>query len=222
VYYNGCMDFFRRANQPARVLGILPGTFNPPTSAHLALARAALVEADEVLFVLPRLFPHKTYEDASFADRIRMLLRATEEEPRFSVATTEGGLFIEIARECRQAYGENARLLFLCGADAAERTVNWDYGASDALENMLDVFELRVAPRQVRYCPPERFASRIRPLPVSGSLQDISASEVRRRVPGGGPWQHMVPSSIVPLVAEIYAHRDSPASGSRSKPHRRE
>ncbi|MGD0784120.1 MAG: adenylyltransferase/cytidyltransferase family protein, partial [Candidatus Aminicenantales bacterium] len=78
------MDFFRRlSGAPAR-LGVLPGTFNPVTVAHLALARAALAVVDEVLFVLPREFPHKEYAGASFDQRIEMLHAALAEEDAFS------------------------------------------------------------------------------------------------------------------------------------------
>src|SRR4051794_31945900 len=125
------IEFFRRAAGASRRLGILPGTFNPPTRAHMALAGAALAQVDEVLFVLPREFPHKVYEGASFAERIEMLQLAAADEPHFSIASTGGGLFIEIARECRDAYSD-AALCFLCGRDAAERIVNWDYGDPQA------------------------------------------------------------------------------------------
>ena len=75
-------------------MGILPGTFNPPTRAHIALARAAEPYVDEVLFVLPREFPHKQYEGASFSERIEML-RLAAAAPQFSIASTGGGMFIE-------------------------------------------------------------------------------------------------------------------------------
>src|SRR5690242_20208760 len=120
------MEFFRRAAARPRRLGVFPGTFNPPTRAHVALARAALASVDEVVFVLPREFPHKTFEGASFEDRVRMLEAALAGEPRFSIAASRGGLFIEIARECREAYGAETGLYFLCGRDAAERIVDWD------------------------------------------------------------------------------------------------
>src|SRR5437868_6057057 len=107
------IEFVRRATGTPRRLGILPGTFNPPTRAHIALARAAEPYVDEVLFVLPREFPHKQYEGASFSERIEML-RLAAAEPQFSIASTGGGMFIEIARECRPAYGD-AAFSFLCG-----------------------------------------------------------------------------------------------------------
>src|ERR1039458_7945743 len=67
-------------------LGVLPGTFNPVTVAHLALAEAALTIVDEVVFVLPRQFPHKTYSGAAFEQRAELLEMALEGEPRFSAA----------------------------------------------------------------------------------------------------------------------------------------
>src|SRR5258706_8535605 len=109
------LEFFRRAaGQPAR-LGILPAAFNPPTRAHLALAQSALATVDEVLFVLPRTFPHKPYEDATFDQRVQMLMAATGNEPRYSIAASDRGLFVEIAAECREAYSKNnTQLLFIC------------------------------------------------------------------------------------------------------------
>jgi nicotinate-nucleotide adenylyltransferase len=197
------IEFFRRAPGLPRRLGILSGSFNPPTRAHLALARAALAEVDEVLFVLPRAFPHKQYEGASFADRIGMLERAVEDEPRFSIAATDRGLFIEIARECRTVY-DDAALFFLCGRDAAERIVNWDYGDPGAFAEMLEVFELLVAARQGEYIPPEPLAGRIHPLAMETEYDNVSASEVRRRIGCGEDWEELVPESIAPMVKRIY------------------
>ena len=206
----GVIEFFRRApGCPAR-LGILSGTFNPPTRAHLALAGAALGEVDEVLFVLPRVFPHKQYEGAPFAKRIAMLRAAVSGEPRFSIASTDGGLFIEIAEECRTEYPD-AHLIFLCGRDAAERIVNWNYGRPDAFAGMLEVFELLVAARGGEYSPPPEFAGRIRPLPLPESCEDISATEVRSRIAAGIEWEHLIPPQIAGMVRDIYGARPTQA-----------
>lgn len=167
------MEFFRRAAARPRTLGVFPGTFNPPTRAHVALARAALGRVGEVVFVLPRAFPHKPYEGASFDERVRMLEAALDGEPRFSVAATEGGLFLEIARECRAAYGPDVELFFLCGRDAAERAVNWDYGSRDAFREQLREYRLLVAPRQGEYAPPAAMEERIDVLPVEGGYDEV-------------------------------------------------
>ena len=197
------IEFFRRAAGPPARLGILAGTLNPPTRAHLALAAAALAHVDEVLFVLPRAFPHKTYAGAGFAQRIRMLERALEHEPRFSIAATDRGLFLDIAQECRVVYG-NAALAFLCGRDAAERIVNWDYGRPGAIAEMLAAFDLLVASRGGAYCPPPDLAHWIRPLAIDGNFESLSATGVRVRIARGEAWEHLVPEAIIPLVREIY------------------
>ena len=55
--------------------------------------------------------------------------------PRVSAAITEGGLFVEIAQECRAILGSGVQLAFVCGRDAAERMVTWDYGEPRAIES---------------------------------------------------------------------------------------
>jgi nicotinate-nucleotide adenylyltransferase len=199
------MEFFRRAAGSPRRLGVLAGTFNPPTRAHIALARAALAAVDEVLFVLPRVLPHKGWEGARFEDRLRMLEAAIGAEPRFSIAASEKGLFIEIARECRAAYGRGVELYFICGRDAAERIVNWDYGRPGAILEQLREYQLLVAPRQGDYEPPPEMRGCIHPLAVAADYDAVSATEVRRRIGSGEPWEHLVPDAIISLAREIYA-----------------
>ncbi len=201
------IQFHRRAPGNPRRLGILSGTFNPPTRAHLALASAGLrlrPALDEVLFVLPKAFPHKTYEGARFDDRLEMLLAATAAEPRFSVGSSDGGLFIEIARECHEAYGPDIEPYFLCGRDAAERIVNWDYGRPGAFLEMLEEFDLVVASRGGAYEPPPEMRAHIHTLPLEMDFSEVSATEVRARIARGEPWEHVVPDSITGMVRRTY------------------
>jgi nicotinic acid mononucleotide adenylyltransferase len=153
--------------------------------------------------VLPRVFPHKEYEGAGFEDRIELLRHALAGEPRFSIAATDRGLFLDIARECCLHY-PGATLKFLCGRDAAERIMSWDYGRSDAVHGMLREFELLVASRGGDYRPPAEFADRIHALALDPDHNVISATQVRQRILRGEPWESLVPDSIVPLVRRIY------------------
>ena len=198
------MEFFHRAAAPPpKRLGILPGSFNPVTIAHLALAQAALSSVQEVVFVLPRIFPHKDFSGGSFEDRIRLLEMAASPHAQFSVAASERGLFLEIAGECRTAYGDDVRLTFLCGRDAAERVAGWDYGRPAAFREMLSHFGLLVAARWGEYTPPAELSHAIQQLQVDG-MHDVSATEVRRRIVAGEPWEHLVPAEIRGAVEEIY------------------
>jgi len=192
------MEFFRRAaGRPSR-LGILAGTFNPITIAHVALAEAAREMVDEVLFVLPQVLPHKTWTGVSFEDRAQLLVKAIEGEDRFSAATTRRGLFVEIAAECREHYGKDVRVSFLCGADAAERIANWDYGEPDAFSRMMGQFDLLVAERGGRFALPHR------ELALDGDLGRVSATEVRERILRGEAWEELVPKAVRDDVRRLY------------------
>jgi nicotinate-nucleotide adenylyltransferase len=209
------MNFIQRASAAPSHLGVLPGTFNPLTLAHLALAHAALELVDEVVFVLPEVLPHKPYSGASFRQRVEMLRVAlqAEAEAGFSIASSRRGLFVEIAAECRLEYGAGVKFSFLCGRDAVERVAGWDYGEGAAFADTLQDFDLLVAARCGEFHPPPGLESRIRPLPVPGNFDAVSASEVRARIANSRPWEHLVPPAIRGTVLEIYG--STADSGSR-------
>lgn len=154
------------------------------------------------MLVLPRVFPHKEYEGASLDDRTRMLRALAATRPAFAAAVSDGGLFIDIAREARQHYPE-VELFVVCGRDAAERIVNWDYGEPGAINRMLEVFRLLVAPRYGHYQPPEHLRRVIQPLDIS-DYDDCSSTEVRERIRSAQPWKHLVPVELVEIVTEVY------------------
>jgi hypothetical protein len=87
------------AGGPMR-LGVFSGTFNPPTLAHLLLAREAArqLAPDEFLFVVPEVPPHKADLEAALADRAEMLKRTLAGEARFTAALSSHGLLINIHR----------------------------------------------------------------------------------------------------------------------------
>jgi nicotinate-nucleotide adenylyltransferase len=198
------VEFLHRAPGLPSHIGILPGAFNPVTVAHLALARAALNRVDEVVFVLPRSFPHKEYTGAGIEARAALLLALAVDSASFSVACADGGLFIEIARECRVAYEGSVRVSMLCGRDAAERIVQWDYGVPGAIEKMIEEFGLLVATRRGEYAPPPSLAHAIGRLELDGEFDHVSASEVRQRIAAGDAWEHLVPAAVRDQVRRLY------------------
>jgi nicotinate (nicotinamide) nucleotide adenylyltransferase len=198
------LDFVRHAQGKPRSVGILPGSFNPPTIAHLELAQAAGRSVDALIWVVPRAFPHKDYSGATLEQRIEMLESAGLEIPH-AIAVTDQGLFIDIGRECREHYGTEARLAFVCGRDAAERILTWDYGRPGVVEEMLGEFELLVAPRGGHFAPPAEYRDRIHALEVGSGHEEVSSTEVRERIARGEPWEHLVPERIRERVREIYS-----------------
>jgi nicotinic acid mononucleotide adenylyltransferase len=187
----------------AGTVALLPGAWNPPTCAHTAMAEAALEWADRAVFVLPRSFPHKPLEGAPFGQRAEWLVALTEGDARLGAALSDGGLFIEMAREARAAGAEGVYLV--CGRDAAERIAGWDYGSGDALAAQLTEYQMLVAPRQGEFHPEPALARCIHALRLGRDWQDVSSSEVRRRIAAGEAWRHLVPGLIVESVAAAYS-----------------
>jgi nicotinate-nucleotide adenylyltransferase len=179
-------------------IGVLAGAFNPVTCAHLALAEAAERVVDEVICVVPRVYPHKRFHGAALEDRIEMLKIAGG---RYRVELTEGGLFIDIARALRQP---DTEISFICGRDAAERVIDWDYGEAGAIEKMLAEFSILVAERGGTYIAPAHLEHRVHRLELIDDFSDVSSTEVRRRIAAGETWEQLIPAPIIEHVRRIY------------------
>jgi nicotinate-nucleotide adenylyltransferase len=198
------LKFYRHGTGQPRRVGILAGSFNPPTIAHIELARAASPAVDLIVCVVPQVFPHKDYSGATLAQRVEMLEAAELAAPN-AIASTTQGLFIDIARESREHFGAGVELAFICGRDAAQRIIEWDYGRPGVVEEMLGEFELLVAPRGGHFSPPEEFQHRVHALALDSGHETVSSTEVRQRIARGDAWEHLVPENIRERVKKIYS-----------------
>lgn len=198
------MEFRRRQikshGRPKRV-ALIPGSYNPPTNAHRALLEAAIAQVDEAVAVLPRTFPHKSYEGVSLENRLQMLEHLSPEP--YSIAISEGGLFLEMCQEFKLEE-RDTEVLIACGRDAAERILSWDYADPKTLERMFEGFELLVAARQGDFQPPDCFADRIHALEMGPEYDAVSSTEVRNRISARAEWRHLVPELVAPLVERLY------------------
>jgi nicotinate (nicotinamide) nucleotide adenylyltransferase len=184
----------------AKKVGVIAGAFNPVTRAHIALADAARAHVEDIVFAIPRAFPHKEFAGANLEHRIEMLRRACGEG---EIEVTDGGLFVEIAREVRRSR-PGSEIYVVCGRDAAERVVEWNYEEPATVERMFQEIRLLVADRQGTYRAPDHLRTRIHSLALPPHFDDVSSSEIRRCIAAGETWEHFVPESIVDLVREIY------------------
>lgn len=186
-----------------RRLALLPGSFHPITKAHLELARAALPFVDQLWFVLPRSFPHKSYDRVSLRDRFE-LIQAAMDDSRMGAVVSEGGLFIEMVRECRRCFPSLGQIFVVCGRDAAERIVDWNYDGVEPIEEQLAEYELLVAARQGEYVPPEHLAHRIHAVSLAKSYDEISSTALREKIRMGENWREYTPAAIQNRVLELY------------------
>jgi nicotinate-nucleotide adenylyltransferase len=198
------LEFLYRASSKAPRVALFPGAWNPPTVAHVEIAQAARKQTGEVIWVLPRVFPHKDFEGAGFDARCEMLEILARSERGFSAAVSGGGLYAEIADEAREFFGPRTEIALVCGRDAAERIAGWDYGAPGVFEDLLSRYQLLVAARTGDYEPAMHYKGRVLNLPLESSRDDVSSSEVRRRIANGEDWRPLVPPALVEIVRNLY------------------
>ncbi len=206
----------QRASLAPGTLGVLSGTFNPPTRAHLALGIAAVSQlgVSEVLFVLPIAPPHKSRLEAPLEHRAEMLVRAVGGDPRFSAAISTHGLFTDICRALEPEYPRDTRVIFLLGRDAAERILlRWPYADPDrAFEEMFARFECAVAERDGRFELPgsataARHRDKIHSLALPEACGRLSATLARARAAAGEPLDDIVVPEVAAYISGCGLYR---------------
>ena len=182
--------------------GLLPGVFNPPTLAHAAMAQEgrAQHDLDQIVFVLPEAFPHKDYQGATFEDRLAMLRAGVGRHKGYAVASSDKGLFIDIARQAKNAYGPGVEICLICGRDAAERIVGWDYGKGPAFAEQLKEFQLLVASRRGAHSVPAEHANRIHTIDLPVSFDAVSSTRIRETVSEGGAFEEWVDRRVAEVI----------------------
>ena len=166
-----------------RRVGVYPGTFNPLTVAHLAIASAAHDELalERVDLVVSRSPLAKDVAEHPCLDhRLEVLHRAAETRPWFGVVVTEARLLADIA----QGYD-----VLVLGADKWAQLLDPAfYGGSDRSrdEVLARLPQVALAPR-----PPHAVPDGHVVLPVDASVRDVSATEAR-----GGRRSWMAPEAL--------------------------
>lgn len=192
------------------VLGVLPASFNPPTSAHEALVRGAgtVVAFDEILLVLDQRAMDKELIDARLADRLLMLLVPFGDDPRISLGIANQGLFLDKAEALHQVYPRDTQLYFIVGYDTIMRVLDPRYyeARDEALHALFSQAWFLVANRGGR---DERdltellgreenrpFAAQVVPFHLPPALAHISSSEIRSRLAEGRSITGLVPPKL--------------------------
>ena len=199
------------APEPTR-LGVLGGAYNPITLAHLAVGEAAMHNfgIDEVLFLLPKVPPHKTIFGASLEQRLEMMRLAAADIPHASVGISTHGLFVDMYEGLLAVYPHRPQVFFLTGRDAAERILAWHYDdAGTVLNRMFESFQFIVCSRDGPFRLPDDpllrpYKNRIHSCLLPPQVDAISATEVRKRCEEGLPIEDLVPE---PVAAYITTHK---------------
>ena len=165
------------------------GSFDPPHTGHLGVARAALRSGrcDEVVWVPGFLPPHKqNSRRAPFADRLEMVKMLIDGEKNMSVSDLENRLqltpsyTIDILRYIYSETGE--KYMLLIGADSLLNLHTWHEASALVRE-----FEFIAYPRTGTSVTVEKLqqfwdkktAEKLAATVINGDFFEISSTEVR-------------------------------------------
>jgi nicotinic acid mononucleotide adenylyltransferase len=219
-----------RGEIPERI-AVLAGSFNPLTTAHVALARAALrsVQLPVVYLLLSKVTVDKErLSGALLEDRLLVLHRYAAARRRLGIVVVNRGLYVEQAIALRRTFPAIKALYFIVGFDKILQIFDPRYYADRdaALDELFRCAEFLVAPR-ADFAPPalmaqpqhgpleqllarpdnRRFRPYVRPLIVPPGFAGLSSTRVRARLAAGHSIERYVPKEVVTFVAQTGAYQ---------------
>ncbi len=206
-------------------LGILGGTFDPPHAGHVALARLCIehLALDELVWIPTGQSWQKGADVTPASDRLAMTelaaasiadTAATVRVSRMEVDRAGPSYTIDTVRHLREAYGKEASLSWLMGADQLLRLHTW-HGWEELFAhvhlcvatrpgfdlNTLDgpvrqALAARLAPTHLIQCTPSSRMWIDQTLAV-----DLSSTGLRQRLAGGQPTDDQLPAGVAHYIA---------------------
>ncbi len=202
-------------------LGVFPASFNPPTKAHLALIREARMRErlDEVLVLLDVQAMDKACAAAEITDRLAMLEKAFQKEPKVSTGLSNRGLFLDKIAPLRRIYPESIDFLFIVGFDTIVRVVNRKYYRSPkkSLDELFTKCRFLVANRgdveerdfEILFRKRENrpYADKVSYFTLSPRFSLLSSTLVRERIANGMPVDQFIPACVLHFIRKkgLYA-----------------
>ena len=180
--------------------GVIPGAYNPPTRAHLALAEAALARGFErVLFSLGTVTLDKRESGLALDERLHLLVKIASGREGLGVVLHNRGLYAEQAEALLRALPGVESFTFVLGMDKVGQIFDARYyrDFEGSLAALFGRARLLVAPRGeldhgaleslLAAEPARRYADRVDWLELDPRWRALSATAVRERLARGEP-----------------------------------
>jgi nicotinic acid mononucleotide adenylyltransferase len=211
---------------PQRGVIVFPGSFNPPTTAHIALLKQAQEFAhrqQETLQLYAAFSKHtvdkESVERPLLLDRVMLLERLLRNRlPQVGIMLFNRGLYVEQAEAMRRSFPRVRRILFLIGFDKIVQILDPRYyqDRDASLVELFHLAEFLVAPRGnagekelsalLQQPQNARFASYVHPLPFNPAYRNVSSTTIRRQAAGVAT---DVPREVQEFMRETRAYAPS-------------
>ena len=204
-------------------MALLPGSFNPPTAAHLLLAERARREGFGcVLFVLAKNTVDKEQNGLIPEDRL-MSLRFVAQRAGMGVAVCSAGLYADMADAAALLF-PSTEVAFLVGSDKVASIFDSSYypDREAALDALFSRARLIVAPRtddgesareQLDRDENRAWAHRVSILPLHPAVSDLSSTRVRGMLQAGADPTGLVPSAVGTFLGDVGAFQSPESDG---------
>ncbi len=211
-------------------VGILSGSFNPPTLAHMELARRAResFQLGRVYFTISRVTIDKEQvEGLSQEDRMLLLSLITGELGWASLAAVNKGLYFEQARAFRSLLGNEVKIYFIVGMDKVIQIFDAGYyqDRDKALNDLFTEIHLIAAARGawgeqelrrlLARAENRAYQNRVHSLTFPAEMRELSSSGLRTRIANNESVQGQLPEEVERFVAATGAYR--PTYDARSR-----
>ncbi len=207
---------------PEAKIIVFPGSFNPPTTAHLALLKQAWQFAREhgPMHIYAAISKHTTDKESVqrplLLDRVILLETLLRRHIRHTgIMLFNRGLYVEQAEAVRSAFPQVTKLYFLVGFDKIVQILDPRYYKDRdlALHELFALAEFLVAPRgeagsaaltKLLDQPENRqFAGQIHALPLSAAYREISSTRIRQSPTA---YEQEVPPEVLRFIRETHAY----------------
>ena len=201
---------------------VFPGSFNPPTLAHLALLKQAwqFARVHSPMLVYTALSTHITDKERVqrplLLDRIALLETVLRNHVRHTgIILFNRGLYVEQAAAVHSTFPQVADLYFLIGFDKIVQIFDPHYyqDRDQALHELFKLADFLVAPRgesgpeelDILLSRPEnkQYAAHVHALPLSATYRYISSTNIRQVL---SAHEQEVPSEVRRFIHETHAY----------------
>lgn len=195
-------------------VALLPGSFNPPTAAHVHLAERVVLDGyARIVFTFAVRTAGKQPNGLIPEDRLALLERIAGQH--LSVAVCSHGLYADQAEAATAAFGVD-EVSFLVGSDKLIQIFEdrWYDDRDEALERLFARARIIVAPRSdqgerlgsvLRAPENRRFADRVDVLRLHPAVSELSSTHVRGLLRSGADPAGLVPPPVAAWLEEMRA-----------------